>query len=215
MPNGYVFVSYAADDDGWVNKTLVPALSEAGLRACLDNDDFIIGWDRIQSTKRAIEGSRHTTIVMTPEWVASKRAGFEALLAPTTDPAGHDPRLIPIMLKHCTIPDHTPMLAVKDFTDPSKRHTQLTLLIEQLKGSTIPDGTCTLDDTPPAPLPPYRCRRLRGDLKLLTDVYDALAEQQRLTGAADQKVLQLAQLTILEQQIAAIEDQLRGCPPST
>lgn len=219
MLNRYeVFISYAADASDWVLDVFVPLLEAAGLRVCRDAGDFVIGWSTITAIKHAVAISRHTVIVLTPDWVAAdKLAGFAALLESSEDPAGQVPRLVPILLLNCTIPSCIEARFYVDFTDPRTPPTQLTHLITLLKGSNsnIAESILIVEPLPPSRLSTLVCRCLREDLSLLENQYVATASQHRQALAADQKILLAERLTSLEQDIAAIEEQLRGCPPST
>ena len=128
-----VFVSYASADDQWVHDELVPALKGAGLRVCIDTDDFLIGMPIVDNIERAVNVSRYTVIVMTANWVASRWTDFEAQLVTTQDPGGKLRRLIPIMLIGCDPPLRISRLTFADFTNPARRPTALARLIGQLQ----------------------------------------------------------------------------------
>ena len=69
MPNSHdVFVSYAKDAGLWVQNDFVPALERVGLRVCLDDSNFVIGWPTIMNIEHAVKTSSYTVIVMTPGW---------------------------------------------------------------------------------------------------------------------------------------------------
>ncbi len=128
-----VFVSYASADRQWVQDELVPALKNAGLRVCIDTDDFLIGLPIVNNIERAVTSSRYTLIVMTANWVASSWSDFEAQLTATQDPNGKLRRLIPIMLTACDPPLRITHLTYADFTDPVRRPTSLIRLVGQLQ----------------------------------------------------------------------------------
>src|SRR5436305_443372 len=62
-----VYISYNGADESWVSETLLPQLEAAGLGVIIDYRDFEIGLPRLVNIERAVERSRHTLIVMTPE----------------------------------------------------------------------------------------------------------------------------------------------------
>ncbi|MDY6874679.1 MAG: TIR domain-containing protein [Chloroflexota bacterium] len=111
-----VFISYSQADREWVNEWLLPRLEQAGLRAAVDYRDFTIGMPRIENIERAVESSRRTVVILTPDWLASEWNGFEALLLRTTDPAARQRKLLPVLLKPCELPDLIASLEKADLT---------------------------------------------------------------------------------------------------
>jgi hypothetical protein len=79
------FISYRRrePDRQWVHDRLVVALRSRGLRICLDDDDFRLGQPVVLEMERAVEQSRYTVAVLTPEWVMSSYTEFEEVLART------------------------------------------------------------------------------------------------------------------------------------
>jgi hypothetical protein len=115
-PTYDVFISYSSKDADWVRGTLLPALEEAGLRVYIDFRDFEIGTPGLVNMERGVEGSRHTLVVLTPNWLSSEWTEFESLLVGTADPAGRRRKLIPLMLAKCDLPPRIAMLTYVDFT---------------------------------------------------------------------------------------------------
>jgi len=128
-----VFISYSHADWDWVWDTLLPCLEAAGLRACVDERDFEIGISHLINVERAVDNSRHTLIVLTPDWVNGEWNEFESLLVGSTDPAGRRRRLIPCKLKPCELPQRIAMLDCADLTRPSHKEMQLARLVSSLK----------------------------------------------------------------------------------
>jgi len=54
--------------------------NEAGLRVCIDFRDFEPGLPTLVNMENAVERSRKTLIVLTPDWVESEWTTFESLL---------------------------------------------------------------------------------------------------------------------------------------
>jgi hypothetical protein len=77
-----VFVSYRyrEPDAGWVRGVLIPRLREEGVRV-LDADAFRLGAHVVTEMARAVEESRFTLAVLTPEYLASEFTAFENVLA--------------------------------------------------------------------------------------------------------------------------------------
>jgi hypothetical protein len=111
-----VFISYSSKDADWVRGTLLQALEEAGLRVYIDFRDFEIGTPSLVNMERGVEESRHTLVVLTPNWISSEWTEFESLLVGTSDPAGRRRKLIPLMLAKCDLPPRIAMLTYVDFT---------------------------------------------------------------------------------------------------
>ena len=112
------FISYSHADRAWVRGELVPRLEAAGLKVCIDFRDFRPGAPSEKEMERAVLTSRKTLLVLTPDYVASAWADFEALLAGTLDPANRDLRLIPLLKAKCDLPLRIRYLSYVNFADP-------------------------------------------------------------------------------------------------
>jgi len=131
-----LFISYHPADKEWVRKQLLPLLEQQhGLRAIIDYRDFEVGVPKLVNIENAVANSRHTLIVMTPDWVANEWNGFQGLLASSEDPSGLQAKLIPVMLRPAAIPNRIKFLEPTDLTDPEEREIQLDRLIRSLKRS--------------------------------------------------------------------------------
>jgi hypothetical protein len=118
---GYdVFISYAPADRQWVFETLLPKLEQAGLRVIVDVRDFAPGRARLDNIAWAVEQSRHTIAVLTPDYIADEWRALENLAVRTADPAAWRRKLLPVRLKACATPDSIASIAlqVADLTDP-------------------------------------------------------------------------------------------------
>jgi hypothetical protein len=93
-----VFVSHSEADQAWVRDQLVPRLQEAGLTVTVGYRDFSIGTPRMVNVERAVQSSRHTLIVLTPDWIEGEWTTFDSLFASTIDPAARQRKLIPLLL---------------------------------------------------------------------------------------------------------------------
>ncbi len=131
-----VFISYHPADKEWVRKQLLPLLEQQhGLRAIIDYRDFEIGVPKVVNIENAVANSRHTLIVMTPDWVANEWNSFQGLLAGSEDPSGVQAKLMPVMLRPAAIPSRIKFLEPTDLTDPGERESQLDRLVRSLKRS--------------------------------------------------------------------------------
>jgi len=131
-----LFISYNHVDRAWVQNELLPRLEAAGLKVCIDYRDFAIGAPSLVNMEQAVEKSRHTLAVLTPNWIASEWCEFECLLANTTDPAGRKRKLLPLMLTRCELPLRIKLLTYADFTNPSEHSECFNRLLQQLRAKT-------------------------------------------------------------------------------
>ncbi|HMN26677.1 MAG TPA: TIR domain-containing protein [Caldilineaceae bacterium] len=127
-----VFISYSHLDQEWVKGALLPQLEAAGLKVIIDERDFAIGVPSLVNMQRAVEQSRHTLVVLTPNWVQSEWTEFESLLTTQGDPAAHRRKLMPLLLAACEAPPYIANLTYADFTDPAGRETQMARLLHDL-----------------------------------------------------------------------------------
>ncbi|XP_023559888.1 toll-like receptor 11 isoform X1 [Octodon degus] len=81
-----VFISYCQQDKAWVLKELVPALEKPppigeGLKLCLPDRDFGLGWDRMDATVASMETSRAILCVLSCQALKSTWCNLELRLA--------------------------------------------------------------------------------------------------------------------------------------
>ena len=130
-----VFVSYrrVEPDQTWVRDELVPALESAGLKVCLDVQDFVPGRDLIHEMSRAGNQSRRAICVLSPDYFEGNRfVAFESLMARREDPSAHDSRLIPVILRKCTVPMWLSGLIAVDWTTPRDHRREWDKLLKAL-----------------------------------------------------------------------------------
>ena len=209
-----VFISHSHADREWVRGELLPRLEEAGLRIIVDYRDFEIGVPKLVNMERAVDSSQHTVVVLTPEWVASEWAEFEALLVGTTDPAARRRKLIPLMLRPCEPSGRIGRLelAYVDFTRLSERKTQMDRLLKAL--SARPE--------PPVTPPPAAVEELEGYDRELRSILERLDQRrlvffvgadlpERATGLASRQALAdalAAQEGIVSGPLASVAQQV-------
>jgi tetratricopeptide (TPR) repeat protein len=189
-----VFISYSHADRGWVWGELLPRLEESELKVIIDDRDFEIGVPRLTNIERAVDDSRHTLIVLTPDWIESQWTEFESLLAGAADPAGRRRRLVPIVLKPCNLPSRISMLTYADFMRPEGREAQMGRLVKSLRPSTQSE----------------RARSLREQLNVHRRNLNRLTEQKAKWGP--QNVLRdvLQQIKDEQASIDCLEEELAG-----
>lgn len=142
------FISYSHKDAQWVQHWLVPKLEAQGLKIAIDYRDFEVGRSSMVNMERAVANSRHTVLVLTPNWVNSQYSDFEALLVQTDDPNGLQRRLLPLMLEPCVPPKRISILTYADFRDKQQWEDELPHLI-----AAIQDEETLPERRPPVPPP--------------------------------------------------------------
>jgi hypothetical protein len=115
-----VFISYSHKDAEWVTDVLLPRLEKTGLKVCIDNRDFIAGESAIVNMQDSIKNSRRILLVLTPNWVRSRWTKLEAEIAQIAPTKDVENRIIPLMWKRCTIPQHLGRLTWVDFADANQ-----------------------------------------------------------------------------------------------
>jgi len=143
-----VFVSHSEADQAWVRDQLVPRLKQSGLTVAVGYQDFEIGAPRLDNIEHAVHSSRHTLIVLTPDWIEGEWTALDSLFAGTFDPAARQRKLIPLLLKPCELPSRIKILTYADFTAPEERALQWERLVDALR----PEGA--QGDAPPPDVPP-------------------------------------------------------------
>jgi Tfp pilus assembly protein PilF len=113
-----VFVSYSSKNADWVRGPLLQWLEAQGYTVCIDFRDFVAGAASVVEMERAVLTSRHTLLVLTPEYVASAWTEFEYTLVQTLARGFRDRRLIPLLKAPCERPLRIKALTHVDFTDP-------------------------------------------------------------------------------------------------
>ena len=113
-----VFISYSSANKDWVRKDLLSALEKAGLKVCIDFRDFERGAPSVEAMVQAIQASRKTLLVLTPEYIESVWTKFEYLILETIDPANRQRRLIPLLKEKCKLPVEIGYLTYIDFAEP-------------------------------------------------------------------------------------------------
>ena len=149
-----VFISYSHRDGAWVRDWLLPRLEAAGLRVCIDFRDFDVGVPSLVNMERAVERSRKTLLVLTPNWVESEWTNFEALLVQTDDPIGLRRRMLPLMLEKCELPKRVSIFTYADFTRSDQWEGQVKRIIDAINDKVNLPQAVAVSGTRLIPLPP-------------------------------------------------------------
>ncbi len=208
-----VFISYSHHDSEWVRDWLLPRLERAGLRVCIDFRDFEVGVPSLINMERAAERSRKTLLVLTPDWIASEWANFEALLVQTEDPIGLRRRILPLMRERCQPPKRIAMLTYADFTAPGRWESELERLIGSFaEGAEPPRASRTLPRATPRAAEAdagEEQRHLRELLSTKRRRLQVLELQEAKYGIAAPPHITL-EIEDLRREIADLEARLRG-----
>ena len=140
-----VFISYRwiTPDQEWVRYQLYPALCNAGLRPCLDVEDFVAGRDLALEMERAGVESHRTLCVITPEYFEKGRmVEFESNLALLRDPGGRKSLCVPFIVRETELPERIRRLVPINWTNPADYPREWRKLLEIL-------GAPDLDAEPP------------------------------------------------------------------
>jgi hypothetical protein len=98
-----VFISYRQQepDKTWVRKTLQKRLEAEGLRVFIDDRDFRLGAPLVLEMARAVEQSRYTLSVLSPQYLDSNFTELENVLAEHLGLENSQRRLLAVMHQPC------------------------------------------------------------------------------------------------------------------
>ena len=114
-----VFISYSSKDKAWVRDELLTRIEKAGLKAVIDRN-FTPGAPILTEIERAVDSSRKTLLVLTPNYIASEWTKLESLLLQTDDPANRELRFIPLYKDECEVPRRLKPFTPIYFTDSAE-----------------------------------------------------------------------------------------------
>jgi hypothetical protein len=131
IPSTTVFISYAEDDAGWVEGSLVPglALDPGQVRTHRDLD---LGADKLTEYSRLVEESDYTLLVLSPEFLEDPWGNEVKNLAGFLRVENQRGSLLPLALRPAKLPTPIRMLVGLDFTKPERREDELARLREFL-----------------------------------------------------------------------------------
>lgn len=94
------FISYNKADKGWA-EWIAWQLEAAGQDVTLQAWDFRQGGNYVLDMQRAVNESRRTLIVLSPDFLTSQYAAPEWAAAFALDPTGAQGRLLPVRVREC------------------------------------------------------------------------------------------------------------------
>ncbi|MFM6194443.1 MAG: TIR domain-containing protein, partial [Planktothrix sp.] len=170
-----VFVSYADEDDAWVEGYLLNALEEAGL-TCHSEAMFRLGVPRLIEFESAVKNSERTLLIISPAYLADNFTEFANLLSQTY---GFDTYLWPVVgiILHPVeeLPLRLKILECLDATDATKQQKVIQRICEDFQKpvptlATIPD--CPYPGM--VPFKPEDCDRFFGRQQEINDLIQYL-----------------------------------------
>eukprot|EP00794_Sanderia_malayensis_P017758 gene17758-19531_t len=111
-----VFICYSSQDKEWVRKTLKKTLEDNNLKVCIDYKDFAPGAHIIENISGAIDRSRKTIAVLSPDYVTSAWCNEELQMALGRIEDRH--QVIPVMYRQCTVPNFLTTRTYLDWCNP-------------------------------------------------------------------------------------------------
>jgi tetratricopeptide (TPR) repeat protein len=151
-----VFISHSHHTQEWVENILLPMLERNNIKVFVPYRDAAIGVSKVKDIEQAIRNSRHTLLVITPEYLKDSWANLENMIAQFIDPSSRERRLIPIIKEHCELPLNLRAINVLDLTAKNIDDTDWQKLIEAIQPInpdkeiqtlvSSPQVTQTLDD---------------------------------------------------------------------
>jgi len=127
------FISYSHKDKDDVYNVLLQRLASEGISFYIDEENFDLGGPVLRNIARAMKQSRKILLVLTPNSIESEWVMFESLLTHSQDPTNRGLRLIPVMLKPCTLPPELQSFTYLDLTKPEDFENRIQRLIASIK----------------------------------------------------------------------------------
>ena len=132
------FISYTHNPDKqWARKKLYKSLKAAGLKICLDEYSFRLGHAILDEMERAVEISRYTIGVFSPDYLESDFAGLENTMAKHLGLEKKQKRFIGVIHRECT-PNLSDRIALMlDMTDDDEYENNIKRLAHSIKERVI------------------------------------------------------------------------------
>lgn len=98
-----VFICYSSKDWDWVRE-LLTELEKRSYSCFIDRRDFLPGMPIAENIAQAIDGSKKTVVVLSPDFVSSKWCNYELEMAYLQESGQSYHQVVPIVYRKCTIP---------------------------------------------------------------------------------------------------------------
>lgn len=104
-----LFVSYAEADRAWVEGYLLEALEQAGVRFICEST-FTVGVPRLLEFERAIQQSKYTLLIISPDYLADELNEFIATMGQSYGQDTNCWPVIPLIRQSVPLPSRLGML---------------------------------------------------------------------------------------------------------
>ena len=150
------FISYCEADREWVERELLPRLKRAGIEYIEEHN--LPPGPRPEVIEQAIEESRWTLLIVSPEYLAEPSMDLERLLSFHRSIRTRNWRVITVVVKHCKLPPHLDMLTLIRVNVGEDWWPRLKSNLCGKERSTHPATTPGPGPGPPPPVPPGATR---------------------------------------------------------
>ena len=134
-PKGDIFLSHSTSDSDWVETSLLPFLEDRNYKVWFGDRDFSPGEIKVECTWKAINESKKTIVVLSPDFLNSRLCvGYELTLTLTKllDANGSTDSLVILEYRPCDIPKILTGRMYLDFTDASAEKQSFEKLLTML-----------------------------------------------------------------------------------
>ncbi len=132
-----VFITYAPDDQEWVQTYLIPRLEAASITHH-DYRGFKLGHPRLDEAERLITSCRYVLLIITSHFTNDNWTQFQRILASSQGITNNQWQVIPVILEECPLPESVKMvISINWFREGDEA---LRRLVEHIKVSKAPDS---------------------------------------------------------------------------
>lgn len=110
-----VYLSYSEADQAWVDDVLKTELDKAKI-TYIDSQRFIAGRFKIDEMERAIEQSRRTLLILTPQYIQEAWSRFDRLLVISYGMEVEQWLAVPVIVVPCEVPSRLRALVTVDLS---------------------------------------------------------------------------------------------------
>ena len=109
-----VFVSYAEDDIGFIRKMVSELEGERGVRLCIHHRDFVPGYNIAENIITAINKSKKTIIILSPNFIKSSWCMYELHIAKMEEIYSRDKENVLFLVCYEAVPPERIPLSIMD-----------------------------------------------------------------------------------------------------
>jgi hypothetical protein len=134
--DAYISFANAPADLAWIEQTLVPRLTQAGIRLAVSSDIDQPGVPKIVNIEQAILDTKRTILVLSKAYLVDHIVDFENTIAQTLGVMEAKARVLPIKIEALDekqLPLRLRMLAMLDFTQAKHTEKEFARLLRALR----------------------------------------------------------------------------------